>query len=79
MEPIDFQQANALFAAVGAGQPQYRPLPAHRAENGVVTSCWRLSPEELALVLKNGFIWVQLHTFNEPLQPVKVQVEQPEL
>jgi hypothetical protein len=76
MEPEEFEGSNTIY---GQDQPEYKPLPAHRTPEGLVTCCWRLSPEELETVKYTGVVWVQLHTFNKQLQPVNVQVERPEL
>lgn len=53
-------------------QPQYLALPAHRQPDGTVTTRWRLSFLERLAVLFGGSIWLQLLTFNNPLQPVKL-------
>ena len=50
-------------------QPEYLPLPAHRAKDGMVTSCWALSWRERLWVLLHGRIWLCVMTFNHPLQP----------
>lgn len=77
MEPIKFDGANIVF---GAKQPEYIPLPAERvgkAETGQVNTCWELSPDELKKVQKSGKIYVSLLTFGQPLQPILVGVEKP--
>lgn len=66
MNPVDFPQSNVTFAK---DQPEYRPLPAHRTDAGIVTSCWELSDEELAEITKTKRIWFSVYTFNQPLQP----------
>lgn len=74
MKPIEFDELNVLY---GEGQPEYEPLPAHRDENGNVTTCWKLSPEELQTIQETGVIWLVLATFNDPLQPMYLSVEKP--
>jgi hypothetical protein len=65
--PVEFKGQNVIF---GANQPEYQPLPAYRAADGTVTTCWQLSDEELAEIVKNGGkFWLQQLTFNAPLQP----------
>lgn len=76
MEPIDFAQANTVF---GQDQPEYKTLPGHRDKEGLVTTCWMLSHAEIETIKYTGVLWVQLHTMHTPLQPVNVQVEEPEL
>lgn len=65
MEPIKFKEQNCIYAQ---NQPEYKPLPAHK-ENGIVTSCWRLSFLERIRVLIFGNIWLCLWSFDKPLTP----------
>lgn len=67
MEPIEFEGSNVI---IDKDQPQYLPLPAKVSEDGMVTSCWKLSmPERLALLL-TGKLYLHVLTFNRPLQPM---------
>ena len=60
-------------------QPQYLPLPSYRTPDGRVVSAWQPSANELEL-LKNGVpVYLTLHTFNEPLQPIMMTVGPPDL
>jgi len=59
-------------------QPQYRQLPVFKQEDGLTLSRWRLTWKERIKVLFSGNIYLTLLTFNHPLQPVKLQVEEPE-
>ena len=74
MKPIKFKQSNFIY---GVDQPQYIPLPAHRAgdKEGAVTSCWSLSFWERMKVLFTGTIYLTLWTFNQPIQPQKLHLE----
>lgn len=79
MEPAKFDGVNVVF---GANQPEYKPLPAERrgnAQTGEVLTCWQLSPEELIKVQETGQIWLSMLTFGQPLQPVLMAVEKPEI
>lgn len=81
MKPIDFDGSNAV---IGKDQDCYLPLPAliknHVVEdedgenvlieNGQVVSCWELSDEELAEIIKTKKIWLSTLTFGGPFQPV---------
>ena len=60
-------------------QPQYNLLPAIKGIDGMVITRWKLSWKERLIVLLNGDIYLQVLTFNRPLQPVKLSVEPPEL
>ena len=75
MDPIKFPECNAEFAK---DQPQYLTLPAYRCPNdrrGQIVCCWQLSWKERISVLLRGVIWHSVLTFNEPLQPIKLQTE----
>lgn len=74
MSPIKFEQQNVVFAK---DQPEYLPLPAHISSEGIVTTCWELTPDEREVFLKTGVIYLRVLTFNEPLQPVVLTVENP--
>jgi hypothetical protein len=76
MHPIPFKGQTRVYAA---NQPPYRPMPAHRADLGVVTCCWRLSWHERLYVLLTGRIWQKVLTFNKPLQPQLLSTVKPKL
>ena len=72
MKPIKFKGVNKVY---GENQPQYIPLPVQKDENGRVISCWKLTPEEKAVIAKTGKIWIGQLTFNSPLQPILPSVD----
>lgn len=74
MKPIDFKGRNRVFAK---DQPEYIPLHAHISPGGIVTSCWKMSFKERLKVLMMGEVWSQLLTFNKPLQPQLLSVDNP--
>lgn len=79
MKPINFPGANVVF---GAEQPEYQPLPAERvgkAQTGQINTCWEFTPDEIKKVQETGQIYVSLLTFGQPLQPVWVSVEKPDV
>lgn len=79
MKPIKFDGANIVY---GANQPEYQPLPAERVgkfETGQINTCWELSPDELKQIQETGKIWVSLLTFGQPLQPVLISVDKPDV
>lgn len=80
MTPIEFKGCNVTYAK---NQPQYRPLPCHRADDdcGTLTICWQLSWKERVKLLFTGKLWQQMLTFNRALTPQllsadKMEVEQ---
>lgn len=72
MKPIKFPESNVTF---GENQPCFEPLPAFLAPNGIVVSCWELSPAEIEKVRETGYIWLSQCTCNEPLQAVFMTAE----
>lgn len=57
-------------------QPQYMPLPTLRSPDGRVMTRWSFSPEEREAISKGADLYLTMHTFNGPLQPVQLQVIQ---
>lgn len=77
MELVEFAGQTVVIAK---DQPEYLPMPAHRAPDGTVTCCWRLSFRERARLLFTGKLWHQVLTFNQgPLQPQLLLIDRPEL
>lgn len=74
MHPIPFPEQNCVYAK---DQPEYLPLPAHRAADGEVISCWKFTWWERIKILFFGKLWLRQLTFNSPLQPQRPQVERP--
>ena len=72
MEILSFKEQNTIIAK---NQQPYLPLPAHRTEDGEVTSCWGLSFKERVRLLFTGKIYFTLLTFNQPLQPQKASTK----
>lgn len=72
MNPIKFPEANVTF---GERQPCFEPLPAFLAPNGVVVSCWQLSPEEIEKIQETGCVWLSQCTCHQPLQAVFMTAE----
>lgn len=83
METVEFKQQNVVYAE---DQKDYRSLPVYKndfgkgeSNNGIVTSCYRLSFWERIRVLFTGRVYFQVVTFNEPLQPQRAGVDFKEL
>lgn len=58
-------------------QPQYNPLPVVKSQDGHLTSRWKLSFLERVRILFCGDVYLRIHTFNKPLQPVKLTITEP--
>jgi hypothetical protein len=74
MKPVKFKQQNCIYAK---DQPEYLSLSAHKSEDGMVTTCWKLSFAERIGILITGKIWWQIMTFNKPLQPQRPSIKSP--
>lgn len=59
-------------------QEEYLNLPALRSADGKVLCRWRMTWKERLRVLVTGNLYVFLLTFNQPLQPIALQTEQPD-
>ena len=60
-------------------QPQYQQLPVFRDIDGTVLSRWKLSWRERLQVLFYGNVYLWQMTFNQPLQPMSLEVDRPKL
>jgi hypothetical protein len=79
MKPVSpvvtgYEQHETLYAK---DQPEYQPLPALVTEGGQVLSRWELSDDEMAIVIQTRSIYLLMATFNQPLTPVMLAVENP--
>jgi hypothetical protein len=67
----EFQDKEVVYAK---DQPEYMPLATLRNASGVVMSRWKLSDEERAAVALGADIMLSCCTYNQPLQPVLMEV-----
>ena len=58
-------------------QPQYKPLPAMRGEDGTILTRWKFNWAERLVLLWHGDLYLWVVTFNKPLQPLRMQVGRP--
>ena len=72
MKPVNNKHFNCVFAV---DQPEYQPLPAHKSGNGIVTTCWELSDEDLKTIKKTKKVFFSQMTFNNPLQPISATTD----
>ena len=68
----------ARLVVIAKDQPQYFPIIASVDDEGVVMTEWELTADELHLLLCGGRIRLWCHTFCSPLQPVSLEVIEPE-
>lgn len=79
MKPVSPVFPGAKEVVYAKDQPQYIPLPAHRSSDGVVTTRWKLSLREKFHLLFGRPLYLQVMTFNSPLQPVKLTIDTPDV
>lgn len=60
-------------------QPEYLSLPAIRQSDGCIVTRWQMSWYERIKTLLTGSIYLEVLTFNNPLQPLKMSVDAPEI
>lgn len=75
MHPVTLNHPREIIYA--KDQPQYKPLPAFRWKDGTVVTKWHLSFKERIKLLFSGHIYLTLKTFNQPLQPVRLTLIEP--
>ena len=78
METIEFNEQTVVIAK---NQPEYLPLPAHQFgdNEGRIAFCWKMTWRERVRVLLTGTLWQQVLTFNQPLQPQKLETIKPDM
>ena len=74
MKPVKFEQQNATYAE---NQHEYLPLPVYRTKDGLVVSCWGMSWRERFRAFFHGKVWLEVMTFNKPLQPQRLSADLP--
>jgi len=76
MKPVKFAECNTIYAE---HQEEYQPLPACRFRDGSLVTCWHLSLAERLRLLFSGKLWLNVLTFNQPLQPLFMTTEKKEV
>jgi len=57
-------------------QSEYRPLRALKSmkDDGAILTRWELTPEQRAAIASGADLFLEVMTFNHPLQPVRLSV-----
>lgn len=74
---ISTEDARLTSVVFAKDQPEYLQLPAIKSACGRVTTRWRLDWRERLRVIFSGDLWLQVLTFGEPLQPVRILTKEP--
>lgn len=73
MTPIEVSPSRPVdggHVVYAANQPEYRPLPVWKRQDGRVVSRWRLTWRERIAALMGRSIYLEVMTFGAPLQPI---------
>ena len=76
VEPSLHEGADLIHIA--EEQDEYTTLPASVDADGLVMTEWELTEEELMTLTCGGRIRLWIHTFGNPLQPVRLETVAPE-
>lgn len=76
MKPVKFAESNMVF---GAGQSEYKELPALATEDGQIITFWKMSLVERLRVLFSRGVWLSMITFNRGVSPVYMTTKKSDL
>lgn len=74
ISPVLAPEFADLEVVYAKDQPEYRPLPVLKNKAGVVMSRWKLTEEEREAIEAGADILLSVCTFNQPLQPVRIEI-----
>jgi len=77
MRPVSPVIKGVAEVTYAKDQPQYIPLPAIRARDGMITTRWQCTWKERLAILLSGNLFLQVHTFGKKLQPVRLFTRTP--
>jgi hypothetical protein len=77
MSPV-VPTANVDEVVYAKDQPEYQPLPCIRATDGAILTRWSLNEQERRQVAEQGYVYLTVMTFNQPLQPLLMTVDPPD-
>lgn len=72
---IEFPEQNAVLK--GDAEAGVKDLPCMTFDNGIVLSCWALSPDEIAQITRDGHVWLMQQVGARGLQPQLVVAGDP--
>lgn len=74
VSPVLTEEFMELEVTYAKEQPEYAPLPVIRNSTGVVLSRWKLTDAEREAVANGADVFLSIWTFNQPLQPLRVEI-----
>jgi hypothetical protein len=80
MHPLSpvIPSANADEVVYAEKQSEYAPLPCIKAPDGAILIRWSVNEEEMRQIAQQGYIYLCVMTFNQPLQPLLMTTYIPE-
>ena len=80
MHPLSpvIPNADADETVYAEKQPEYIPLPSVRTPDGVILTRWSVNEEEKRQIVEQGYVYLIVNTFNQPLQPLMMSTVVPE-
>lgn len=73
MKTKEFPEVNVRIAE---NQKEYEMLPAYyNNEEGSITYCFELAPEDIKRIQETGELWVKQLTFGKAMQPIMFAFE----
>jgi len=76
MKPVNFPQQTDILVDQ---DDKEMSLPVYRCDDDKqsVMSCWKLSKKDLEIIQRTGLVWVQVETYGETMQPMRLDVTPP--
>lgn len=74
ISPVLTEEFRDLEVIYAKGQKEYTPLPVIKNSAGVVLSRWHLTDAEREAVAQGADVFLSIHTFNQLLQPLRVEI-----
>lgn len=80
MHPVSpvVPSADADEVVYAKGQPEYVPLPSLKTKDGLVLTRWSVNESERQQILEQGYVYLVVNTFNQPLQPLMMTTYVPD-
>lgn len=79
MKPVSPVIPGVQDIKIAEHQEEYETLPAIVLSDGVVISRWKMTWRERLVALFEGNIYLHIHTYGQPLQPVFMEVDEPKV
>lgn len=81
MHPVSpvLKSGNHSETVIAEHQDEYGNLPSIPLKDGSLLSRWELTDEEVQEVVKNKSIYLHIHAFGKPVQPVNIYAIAPQI